>query len=133
MKAISKAIRFFYSIYGGESKMVKKSRILWALPAIMLVLSIAAPAAHAYMPVEAANPISEYGIYSSVDVKVINNIIENNGLKLPKWNSGLTPPAKWDYYVSWNDAKPKRIEKLYINFSYLSNAMMLAGCLPWKE
>lgn len=71
---------------------------------------------------------SEYGIYSGADVKVINKIIENNGLKWTQWTSGQTPPADWkSFYVSWNDASPKRITKLDIGMKNLTGTLDVSG------
>ncbi len=69
--------------------------------------------------------------YHTGDIAVINSIIDNNGLDLPKAPEpidGSTYPPEWDDIIlEWDNSAPKRVIKLYLWEKNLTGDLDVSG------
>ena len=97
-----------------------KRKLISALLALAICLTLM-PAA-----VFAADPEFYPG-----DIKIINDIIENNGLVLPKApENGSSIPDSWNVRIRWTDGvdnKNKRVLRLFLNSASLEGSLDVTG------
>ncbi|HHT24537.1 MAG TPA: LPXTG cell wall anchor domain-containing protein [Clostridiaceae bacterium] len=74
------------------------------------------------------------GEYSESDIKVINNIITNNGLNWPTApEDGSSVPDVWSSRISWNTASPKQITKLRLISVNLTGILDVSGLTALEQ